>query len=76
MFRSEIPVKLNAHGSQAFGRPQILGWRSQGFLREVEAIGHIVGSLIPCIQWLQPKRNFRELHQAYMGMKRVGDSSL
>src|ERR1700682_896535 len=37
---------------------QILGWRSQRFLREVEAIRHIVGSLISCIQWLQPKRNF------------------
>jgi len=35
-----------------------LGWRSQRFLREVEAIRHIVGSLISCIQWLQPKRNF------------------
>jgi hypothetical protein len=36
---------------------QILRWRSQRFLREVEAIGHIVGSLISCIQWLQPKCN-------------------
>ena len=38
--------------------PQILGWWSQRFLREVEAIRHIVGSLISRIQWLQPKRNF------------------
>src|ERR1700737_850427 len=38
--------------------PQILGRRGQRFLREIEAIRHIVGSLISCIQWLQPKRNF------------------
>jgi hypothetical protein len=35
-----------------------LGWWGQRFLREVEAIRHTVGSLISCIQWLQPKRNF------------------
>jgi len=39
-------------------KSETLGWRSQRFLCEVEAIGHIVGSLISCIQWLQPKRNF------------------
>jgi hypothetical protein len=47
-----------ARSRQAFSDPKILGWRSQRFLREVEAIRHIVGSLISCIQWLQPKRNF------------------
>jgi hypothetical protein len=33
--------------------PQILRWRSQRFLPEVEAIRHVVGSLISCIKWLQ-----------------------
>jgi hypothetical protein len=41
---------------------RLLGWRCQRFLLEVEAIRHIVGSLISCVQWLQPERNFAELH--------------
>jgi integrase len=39
------------------GQSNILRDWSRRFLREVEAIRHIVGSPISCIQWLQPKRN-------------------